>query len=260
MSEIERIRDFLRAVRRRAYWEASLRTGGATLAGLLLALLVMALCASHTGPATFWPKVTATVLIFLTLLGVALGALGPFRRLRNERGVADFVGRRHPPLASDLVSAVELSAENPLPLGTSGGILRAFFGSVATSVAPVDVRQLVPMRAAAFSGIALAGAGVALLASALLLPELIGHGLALLTRTPTRFEGAAVSTEPLIGDVRLTYVYPAYTRLPRATSWRSRGPRCDSRPRSSAAPVTSDCSWARRVKVANGFPPSKTAK
>ena len=32
MSEIERIRGFLRAVRRRAYWEASLRLAGFTLA------------------------------------------------------------------------------------------------------------------------------------------------------------------------------------------------------------------------------------
>ena len=74
----------------------------------------MALCASHIGPAGFWPKVTATVLIILTLLGVCAGAFGPIRRLRSEVGVARFVGRRHPPLASDLLSAVELAgAEQP---------------------------------------------------------------------------------------------------------------------------------------------------
>jgi type II secretory pathway pseudopilin PulG len=50
MSEIERIRGFLRTVKRRAYWEASLRLAGFTLAGLMLAVLLMALCAAYTGP------------------------------------------------------------------------------------------------------------------------------------------------------------------------------------------------------------------
>ena len=43
----------------------------------------------------------------------------------------------------------------------------------------------------------------------------VRSGLSLLVRHPTRFEGAAISAEPLIGDVRLTYIYPAYTGLPR---------------------------------------------
>ncbi len=30
---------------------------------------------------------------------------------------------------------------------------------------------------------------------------------------PSRFEGAAVSAVPLVGDVRVTYEYPAYTGL-----------------------------------------------
>ena len=34
---------------------------------------------------------------------------------------------------------------------------------------------------------------------------------------PTLFEGAAVSTVPLVGDVRITYQYPAYTGLPPRT-------------------------------------------
>src|SRR5689334_2261997 len=108
MSEVERIRGFLRAVRRRAVWEASLRGLGLTL--ILLVLLGMSLCAAQIGPASFWPKVTGTVLIFLTLLGVVAGALGPIRRLRSELALADFVGRRHPAVASDLRSAVELAA------------------------------------------------------------------------------------------------------------------------------------------------------
>jgi hypothetical protein len=213
MSEIDRIRSFLRGVRRRAYWEASLRLGGITVAAMLVALLLMALCASHIGPAGFWPKVTTTVLTILTLLGVCAAALGPIRRLRSEIGVARFVGHRHPPLASDLLSAVQLAgAEEPVR-GTSASILGAFLDSVATSVTPVDVRRLVPLKPAALAGVAVAGAGLVLLAGALILPETVARGLGLLLRIPTRFEGAVVSNEPLIGEVRLSYTYPRYTGL-----------------------------------------------
>ena len=213
MSEIDRIRGFLRVVRRRAYWEASLRLGGITLATMLLILLLMALCASHIGPAGFWPRVTFTVLTILTLLGVGAGAFGPFRRLRSELGVARLVGRRHPPLASDLVSAVELSSSEQTR-GTSTGILRAFFASVAEAVSPMDVRRVVPLRPAALAGGALGAMTVLVLVGALLLPATVGRGLALLMRVPTRFEGAVVSADPLIGDVRISYTYPRYTGLP----------------------------------------------
>jgi hypothetical protein len=214
MSEIERIRGFLRTVRRRAYWEASLRLAGFTLAGLMLAVLLMALCAAYTGPASFWPKLTATVLIILTGGGLALAALGPVRRLRTEQGIARFVGQRHPPLASDLLSAVQLAvAASPAP-GSSLGILRAFFGNVAGSVSPLDVRTLVPFRPVRTAGIAFGGSVLVLLCAAWLLPDSVGKGLGLLTRVPSRFEGAVVSDQPLIGDVRISYQFPPYTKLP----------------------------------------------
>ncbi|HXU80653.1 MAG TPA: hypothetical protein VN914_04610, partial [Polyangia bacterium] len=58
MEEVERIRLFLRAVRRRALLTAGLQAGGFTTAALLLALLGLALCAVRVGPATFWPSLT----------------------------------------------------------------------------------------------------------------------------------------------------------------------------------------------------------
>jgi len=85
---------------------------------------------------------------------------------------------------------------------------------VAEAVRPLDPRQLVPMAGVLRGAGTLAGA-LALLTLGLVFAPSIGTGMALLVRHPTRFEGAAVSTEPLIGDVRLTYIYPAYTGLPR---------------------------------------------
>ena len=213
MSEIERIRGFLETVRRRAYWEATLRLGGFTLTAVVVALLLMALCASYIGPATLWPKLTATVLIILTLLGAAAAWVGPIRRLRSERGVASYVGQRHPPVASDLLSAVELATDARTESGTSPGILRAFHGSVAAAVGPLQVESIVPLRPARLAAITLGGSLLILIMGAWLLPGSIRRGLDFLTRFPTRFEGAAVSAEPLIGEVRISYTYPAYTKL-----------------------------------------------
>lgn len=215
MSEIERIRAFLRSVRRRALLASGLRAGGLTLAGVLAALLVLALGAVQIGPAAFWPTVTTLVLILLTGVGVALGAVVPRRRFRSPRAVAALVGKRHPPLASDLISAVELDvpADQPTPHGGSPALAQAFHATVAASVAALDPRRLVPLRPAAHAGLAAAGALV-LFAAALALGPAARRGLDLLTRHPTRFEGAAIAREPLIGDVKLTYAYPAYTGLP----------------------------------------------
>jgi hypothetical protein len=54
-----------------------------------------------------------------------------------------------------------------------------------------------------------------MLAGVLAFPSLLGRGLRTLFHTPTLFEGAQVAREPLVGDVRITYDFPAYTGLPR---------------------------------------------
>ena len=217
MHEMDSIRRFLGAVRRRALLAAGLRAGSLTTAAILLSLLVLSLCAVKVGPAAFWPTVTVGVLLILTGGGVAFGWLVPVRRLRTDRAVARYVGQRHPPLASDLLSAVELAvpAGEDVPHGGSAAITRAFHGTVALAVEPMDPRALVPFTDAVRGAVALGVAGVMLVVGLVWAPATVRRGLDLLLRKPTLFEGAAVATEPLIGDVRLTYKYPGYTGLPR---------------------------------------------
>src|SRR5947207_994005 len=187
MEEVERIRQFLRAVRRRARLTARLQAGGFTTAALLLALLGLALCAVRVGPAPFWPSLTGGVLLVLTGGGLALGCLGPLRRLRSERGVAQYVGRRHPPLASYLLSAVELAVaeDAPVPHGGSRAITRAFHGAVAESVRLLDPRALVPWGGVQRGAIALA-AVLALLFIGLGWAPALRRGMSLLMHHPTR--------------------------------------------------------------------------
>jgi len=74
MSETDRIKTFLGAVRRRLLWRSSLQTVGLAGGAMLVALLVLAASAAALGPASFWPTLTTVVLAVL-----ALGAL-------NRRG------------------------------------------------------------------------------------------------------------------------------------------------------------------------------
>ncbi len=208
MEEIELIRRFLGAVRRRALLAQALRAAAATVAALLVAFLILGAWAGRVGPAPFWPTLTIAIVLVFLAAGLTWGWIAPSRRLRHERAVASLVGHQVPPLASDLLSAVELAPDSP---GISPTITHAFHASVAQAVSPLDPRGLVPLRAAAKMGLLLAATAM-VLGLAIWKTDL-RRGLSLLVRNPTRFEGAAITGEPLIGDVRIIYTFPAYTGL-----------------------------------------------
>ncbi len=217
MSELAWIRTFLASVRRRCLLESGLRAGGVAVAALAAALLILALAAARVGPASFWPAVTALVLVVGVLAGLVLGVIRPAATLRSDGAVARFVGRAHPPLASDLVSAVELGADFDRIAGqdrVSPALVHALAAQVMERAVPLHPSGLVPMRAAGRAGLAAGLAAAMLLAAVLGAPRTVGRGLSTLLRRPTRFEGAAVSTEPIVGEVRISYVYPGYSGLP----------------------------------------------
>ena len=220
MSELQRIRAVLFAMRRRALLRATLQTAGFGLAAMLLVLVGLAATASAVGPAGFWPLLSVVVLATLGTGALAYGVLRPARGLRGDRAAARLVARLHPVIASDLVSAVELGAPGqtasaPSAAGAfvSPALVRALQGSVAGMVEPLDPRRLISLQPAALA------LGVLLLAAATtgaalrFWPEL-ARGLKTLAHRPTRFEGAAVSAAPLVGDLRISYEFPAYTGLP----------------------------------------------
>jgi hypothetical protein len=223
MSELERIRTFLAAMRRRLLVRAVVETAGFGATTLVVAVLALAAVASAVGPAGFWPTLTMVALAALALAALALGVLRPARLLRDDRSAARRAGSLVPPLASDLLSAIELGDRaDGVDVGPGTGafvspaLVRAFHADVARALQPVDPRALVPLRPAALAVAACVAAFGALLAAASFLPS-IALGLRTLVHRPSLFEGAAVSLGPLVGDVRVTYQYPAYTGLPART-------------------------------------------
>ena len=218
MRERDGIQDFLRAVRRRLLLRASLRAGGYALALLAVGLFGLGLAATAVGPADFWPRLTAGLAVLAALGALAAGLLRPARALRGDRAAARQTGRFFPALASDLLSAVELAGAPVEGDRTvvSPALVQAFRAQVAAALAPLAPARLVSMRPAARALGLSALAVAAVIAAAIAWPG-IAQGLRTLAHHPSRFEGSTVSSAPLVGDVRLTYTYPAYTGLPPRT-------------------------------------------
>ncbi len=215
MTDRERIHSFLRQARSRALLETGIRAGGYALAILVVALLVLALAAAMTGPAVSWPYVAFGTIAACVAGAIALGLVRPARTLEQPSEVARLVGKQRPPLASDLLSAVELQSAPAGDTGISAGMTDAFFATVAEATQPIASEDLIPLdravRAVAIAAVSL----LALLGALLAFPSAVGHGMRTLFHTPTLFEGALAIREPLVGDVRVTYDYPAYTGLSR---------------------------------------------
>jgi hypothetical protein len=228
MGDLDRIRSFLGAVRRRLLLRNVVRSAALALAALLTILLGLSVVAAALGPAGFWLPLTVFVAGACATAALFIGVWRPSRQLRFDPATARMVAHLHPPLEAlggDIVSAVELGDGGPgraterseFEPAISPTLVRAFQSHVAEALGPMNPTHLISMRpvlgtVAAFLGTALVLAGGARFA-----PEVIGRGLATLLHRPSRFEGAAVSVIPIVGDVRITYVYPPYTGLPPRT-------------------------------------------
>jgi hypothetical protein len=215
MTDSERIQSFLRQARSRALLETGIRTAGHAFTILVFAFLVLALVAAAAGPAVSWPYVALGTIAACTAGGVALGFLRPARMLEQPAAVARLVGKRRPPLASDLLSAVELQSTSSTEAETSSGMVNAFLATVAEATQPIPTQGLIPLDRAIRAVSIAAAALVVLLVALLALPSAVGRGMRTLFHTPTLFEGAQVIHDPLVGDVRVTYDFPAYTGLSR---------------------------------------------
>ena len=229
MAAADNVDLFLSTLRRRLVLRAAVRSLAFAAAALFLAVLGLAVAAAAVGPAAFWRPLTVVIAVLGALLAVGAGVWRPWRALRGDARAARTVGRLDPTLVAlsdDLLSAVELSGRDswlprtppaPAPATISSALVRAFRERLADSVAPIDPRRLVSLRPAVAGVLAAAVTAGILGVATRLSPDIVGRGIVTLTHKPSRFEGAAISPGPLVGDVRITYDYPPYTGLPSRT-------------------------------------------
>ena len=188
---------------------------GLGLAGALAALLAGA-AALALGAGGF--ARAASLALALVSLAAAAGWAGRalWRRARGPAAVARAVAAGDPPLRSALLTAVELQREYPA-VAASGrfslALVDAHIERTAESARAVDLARAVPSRAARRAGLAL---GAAVLAQAVGLAAFrpaLGRAYARLLGGEA-VPAAVRRTEPITGDVEITYLYPAYMRRP----------------------------------------------
>ena len=210
----ELIAAFVRAVRQRLRVEQRWR-GIGTGGGVALGTLTLLILGAALLPGAAWRPLA------LLLTGGGIGVAGVLTvrasaRWRRDDAVARFIGERVPGVGDDLWSAIELERELPKleanPL-LSPELVRAHRERVAERVRAIDPRSLVRVRRAA-SAWPLALASLALVIAMIEWPAGLRRGWAALTSAKPP---PSTSSEPIVGDIDLTLVYPAYTELPPRT-------------------------------------------
>ncbi len=189
---------------------------GAALGALALVLPLAghALGASRAST-TAVVGIASLLALGVVVWAIVMGAVAPRRRFAGDPAIARWVGTRHPAIASDLLSSVELVAMTVRPGAPSPELVDALLAATEKQLAIVDPAKLVPRletrRAARWLAIALVANG-ALIAAA---PSLVADGWTrLVSAPPPPYDGAQLSVVPLVGDLDAKLTFPAYSKRP----------------------------------------------
>ncbi len=160
------------------------------------------------------------VSALLTLIaGIIFGFVVPRKRFASNQDIARFVGAAQPDVASDLLSAVQFveQTEATGAAGTSRELIDALITATAKRVETIAPASLIAERervVATRIGIASVATVVVLAVAA---PQ-VRHGWRNLVAPQTdAFDGAALSSVPIVGDLDIKLTYPAYTQRPAVT-------------------------------------------
>ncbi|MSP62965.1 MAG: DUF4175 family protein [Myxococcales bacterium] len=212
MGDQEKLALFLGAVRRRLRLQGTVEAGAIVVAVGAGAALVLLCGAALLGPSAVW-RTLGWLLGLGAIAGLARAVALPLAAWRRDEAVARFVGERTG--TGDLFqSATELAATLPAleaePV-VSAELVRALLRAAASRARQLDVHALVDLRRARRrSGLA-AAVLAAHLMTGLLLPGLWRRGFAALGAEGVALDAAS---EPILGDVELTFTYPKHTGLP----------------------------------------------
>ncbi len=147
------------------------------------------------------------------------GVGAPRRRWRERRASAKYVGDKVVPLASDLLSSLELIDEEASEEQQAQGsedLRRALFANTADRLVPLRLRALVPYTPVGRALKVACAVSFTYLLVAVLAPATLAHGWSrLLSEAPkAAFGGATLVDEPLVGDVNVLVEFPLYTGKP----------------------------------------------
>lgn len=184
----------------------------AALGGLAAVLPLLGLAiGNHRAPALAVLGIAGLAAMLVVLATVIVGWVVPRRRFAKDSELARWIGARHKPIASDLLSSVELASAPARAGKPSPELVDALIESTAKKIDTVDPVGLLPAREVP---VARNWALAALAANLVLLVALpIGRGWRSLVASPRDpFDGAELSAVPLVGDLSATLTFPSYSK------------------------------------------------
>ena len=153
----------------------------------------------------------ATLLVIVG--AIIMGRIAPHRRWSADPELARWVGTRRREIASDLLSSVELAAAPARAGAPSPALVDALIEATSARVVEIDPEALLPEGEAtrATRWVIAAVCVHALLLG--LVPRVVIDGWrALFSPASSPFDGAELSTVPLVGDLEATLTFPSYSR------------------------------------------------
>src|SRR5688572_11688323 len=134
------------------------------------------------------------VAMLVVIGALVLGWIAPRRKFGRDRDLARWVGSRHAPIASDLLSAVELANAPPRPGAPSPELVDALVETTTSELDTIEPGTLLPareLRKARTYALAAALLNVALLA---IVPGVMFAGWRrLVLSPPSPYDGAQLS-------------------------------------------------------------------
>ncbi|NVB83874.1 MAG: hypothetical protein HOV81_36200 [Kofleriaceae bacterium] len=157
---------------------------------------------------------TAGLVAMLLVIGaIVIGFVAPRRRWGRDRDLARWVGTRHAPIASDLLSSVELASAPERPGAPSRELVDALIESTEYKLDAIEPESLLPTREIPKARVYALSALALNIALVVLLPHFVARGWRyLVSAPPAPFDGAQLSTVPLVGDLGVKLQYPAYSK------------------------------------------------
>lgn|GEM_PF-1147009 len=189
-------------------------TAIAALAGLTLVLPLIGHAASTNRPlAMAVLGVGGLLAILVAIAATVIGWIAPRRSYAHDRELARWVGRRHAPVASDLLSSVELASSPDRVGAPSKDLVGALVASTAAQLDKLEPVALLPTHEIVRARAWMLGALAANLALVLIVPHFVALGWrSLVAAHPAPFDGAELSTVPLVGDLSVTLTAPVYAK------------------------------------------------
>ncbi len=213
------IQRYLADLGRRAAVLRATRRGGLFLSGAALLALGLMLAAPSL-PVTAALRLASLAMLGAGFVGFALLLVRDLVRLRRPGVQARLVGRRSPKLLSDLLSTVELASR---PDDARAPYSSTLFGALARSTARrllvLAPGSILPARALRGAAVLLSVASVSWALAAVVAPQRLARGADLVLWPHAAAGQIKEAQEPLVGDLALTYKFPAYlSRTPRQVS------------------------------------------